>query len=304
MAQLIKLSDYISRYESNIYQYPSQYIRLKKENWKKIHHLYNQGLLENQNDQGEDEDLQPKRGLKRFFRKDNHEYEEGKETVGLSEDKKPKTMFELKQYFLNGLFPFQLKWASTTLQEKSFVDRSYHFDDRLKYYLQRFPDTYFVMYQPIVEIKKARMEAETILIGPLGIEIIYYLDIPGATVVHPSSDHSWYIEKQGIGSKILNPLHALKRSETFVKSVLQTYGIDFPYRKVVLAPDLTIKDGHEPYLTDFIGKEEYANWLHRKRTDASPLKHVQLKATESLLKHSHTTAIKRPEWDVEEELME
>ncbi len=36
MAQLVKLQDYISRYEKDIYHYPAQYIRLKNENWKKL----------------------------------------------------------------------------------------------------------------------------------------------------------------------------------------------------------------------------------------------------------------------------
>lgn len=36
IAQLIKLLDYISRYETNPFHYPTQYIRLKQENWKKL----------------------------------------------------------------------------------------------------------------------------------------------------------------------------------------------------------------------------------------------------------------------------
>src|SRR5690625_3594842 len=36
MAQLIKLRDYISRYETNPFHYPTQFIRLKQENWRKL----------------------------------------------------------------------------------------------------------------------------------------------------------------------------------------------------------------------------------------------------------------------------
>src|SRR5699024_11549297 len=36
VAQLIKLRDYISRYELDIYRYPSQYIRLKRDRWEKL----------------------------------------------------------------------------------------------------------------------------------------------------------------------------------------------------------------------------------------------------------------------------
>lgn len=34
MAQLVKLIDYVTRYEVQPFHYPSQYIRLKQENWR------------------------------------------------------------------------------------------------------------------------------------------------------------------------------------------------------------------------------------------------------------------------------
>lgn len=37
MAQLIKLQDYISRYEWDTYRYPAQYIRQKKEQWERFY---------------------------------------------------------------------------------------------------------------------------------------------------------------------------------------------------------------------------------------------------------------------------
>ncbi len=40
MAQLVKLYDYISRYEWNTYRYPTQFIRLKQENWKKLYNRW------------------------------------------------------------------------------------------------------------------------------------------------------------------------------------------------------------------------------------------------------------------------
>ena len=46
MAQLIKLQDYVSRYEQDIYRYPSQFIKLKKQQWDKIKAAYLAGELE------------------------------------------------------------------------------------------------------------------------------------------------------------------------------------------------------------------------------------------------------------------
>ena len=46
MAQLIKLQDYVSRYEQDIYRYPSQFIKLKKQQWDKIKAAYLAGELD------------------------------------------------------------------------------------------------------------------------------------------------------------------------------------------------------------------------------------------------------------------
>jgi hypothetical protein len=35
MGQLIKLQDYISRYETDIFTYPSRFVRLKKQQWER-----------------------------------------------------------------------------------------------------------------------------------------------------------------------------------------------------------------------------------------------------------------------------
>ena len=298
MAQLIKLFDYISRYETNIYQYPSQYIRLKRENWKTMHQMWNQGSL---NKQVEAEDPENESsGWKRLFsRKRNYASELPEEATAKESEKLPESLTELKQYFLDGLLPFQLKWASTTLLHKSFVDKLYYQDARLKYFLQRFPDTYLLMYEAVVEMKKAKMDAETIMVGPLGIEIIHYLDIPDADAVIPSDHNNWYVQRGKVQEKLLSPMIALNRTETFVKSVLSKYGIDFPYQKVVLAPKLTFQEAQVPFHTTYIDQTLYSQWLYDKRNTASPLKHSQLKAAEVLLQHSRSHSIKRPEWDQE-----
>ncbi len=36
MAQLVKLLDYVSRYENDLSRYPTQYIRLKTSQWKRM----------------------------------------------------------------------------------------------------------------------------------------------------------------------------------------------------------------------------------------------------------------------------
>jgi len=36
MAQLVKLQDYISRYQIDLARYPTQFVRLKKNQWERI----------------------------------------------------------------------------------------------------------------------------------------------------------------------------------------------------------------------------------------------------------------------------
>src|SRR5690625_1373463 len=100
MAQLIKLQDYISRYEVDMFKYPSQFIRLKKEHYDKLFAEWQKVL----------------------------EYESMSETDSLLSF--PANELELKQKFLNNILPLQLKWASSTISEVSFLDKMYESDER------------------------------------------------------------------------------------------------------------------------------------------------------------------------------
>ena len=44
MAQLVKLADYISRYENDLTRYPTQFIRLKRYQWKRIKNQWEHGV--------------------------------------------------------------------------------------------------------------------------------------------------------------------------------------------------------------------------------------------------------------------
>ncbi|MYL72687.1 NERD domain-containing protein [Halobacillus litoralis] len=304
MAQLIKLNDYISRYETNIYQYPRQYVKLKKDHWNKMKKRFEQGWLEEPMERIDKREEQPRRGIKNFLKlRSKVEGEETSENL-LREDLLPSSEEELKQYYLDGLIPFQLKWATTTLREKSYLDPSYKQNSDLKYFLQRLPDTFLLMFEPVVQMKNTEVEIDHLLIGPSGIEIISLLSHPYGETIHPTSEKSWNIEKEGVQSKVLSPMHSLRRTETFIKSVLSNYQLDFPYRKVVLSKTMRFASGQAPYQTDWIGKDRYTSWLHEKRAARSPLKHDQLKVAEALLNHCSTIAVKRPEWDMEDDFTE
>lgn len=292
MAQLIKLQDYISRYDWNAYRYPSQYVRLKQENWKKLHYMW-------MNEDEEQDEEQPRQTStfskwKSFIKRGTSQAEDFSTE---ERDRLPKTENELKHYFLDKLFPIQLKWASSTVTDVSFMNKGYYQDDKLKFFLQRIPDTYLLMYYPIFSIKKAPIEGEIIFLSPVGIEIIYLIEKDVNTKIVANDERTWLLEGRAVQSKILSPMIALKRTEQIVKGILSKEDIDFPIKKVVLSRTNNIEFYSEPYNTKFVGKHDYENWCKRKRNLVSPLKNRQLKIAELLLKNCESTSVKRPEWE-------
>ncbi|KGX89422.1 hypothetical protein N781_09225 [Pontibacillus halophilus JSM 076056 = DSM 19796] len=279
MAQLVKLFDYISRYETNPYNYPGQYIRLKQENYKTI---------------------------KARWDARNIAYKYG--YVSQEEESNPKefpqTELELKQVFLNDLLPFQLKWASRTLTERSFMDKRYEKDPQLAYFLQRFPDTYLVLYEPIFKLKEAPMQGDHVIISPQGIQCISFLGDEEGVTFYPFDSRNWYKESGDVRTKILNPLLSLQRTYRVVKSILAAHNIEFPVEQVILSQDHIISFSTEPYNARYIGKAQYEAWFERMRALRSPLKHTQLKALEAILSHAQTTSFRRNEWDDESDLIE
>src|SRR5690625_2698521 len=299
LAQLIKLKDCISRYEWNAYRYPSQYIRLKQEKWEKLYHLW----LDREQMIDEETIADKKRSnfaKFRLFMKPNDEPEH----IVTSADILPSTEAELRQYFLNKLLPFQIRWATSTVTDVSFTDKDYQYDDTLKYFLQRFPDIYLLMYYPIFNIKNAPIDGEVILISPFGIEVIHLLEFSDEAIITAGDERTWQVEIEGREDTIISPLISLKRTEHIIKRILYTEQIEFPIRKVILSQTNHINFSSEPYQTKIIGKFQHAKWFKEKRSLKSSLKGDQLKVVEALLKYCLTTSMKRPEWDENVSMMD
>jgi len=292
MAQLIKLRDYISRYELDIYRYPSQFIRLKREKWDKLYQTW-QGGIDDIHIEDAPEESKSKSLLSKFklFNRKEKEPEPIKPI-----NKLPESESDLRVHFLEQLYPFQLKWATSSLSYVSYMDQKYTYDRQLKYFLQRFPDNYLIMYYPIFNIKKAPVDGEIILISPVDIDIIYLLDDYSDTNIIISDERTWTIEKGGQQSKIISPVHSLKRTEQVIKSILNQKELTYNVRKTVLTQKNNIVLNQAPYNIDVIGKFEYEKWFNSKRELTSPLKSHQLKIANQLLDFCTTSSVKRPEW--------
>jgi hypothetical protein len=206
---------------------------------------------------------------------------------------------ELKQYYLDRLLPFQLKWASSTLTDKSFPDQSFFKDENLKYFLQRFPDTFLVMYKPVFLLRKAPMEGEIILITPTAAWCITFLEDEKDAVYIGSKEHFWNKKTGNREVKLLNPLLALDRTEKIVQNLFNVFDVDMPVYKAILSRNGYIDYSFPPYGIQFIDKRNYEEWFQSMRGLSFPLKHVQLKGAQTLLAHCQTTSVRRAEWRTE-----
>lgn len=300
VAQLIKLQDYVTRYETDISRYPAQYVRLKKQQWDK---LYETWKIKDQEIEQIDQDNHLIGKITGWLKRDKTtviDYEQ--ETIDEEESTfsdalmDAQTEEELKRMFLNELYSFQLKWASSTIIDQSYIEKKYYFDERLKHFLQRFPDTFFVFYEPIFLMKQAPVELEVIIITPTETWCLAFLEEENQSIFTGSKDHFWQKRLKGKESKVLNPLLSLQRMANIIEQVYLKQNIELPIKKAVVS-----RNGYLDYAdvsTDIllVDKRGYEKWQEKMRAHMSPLKMIQLKAAQSLLDHCQTTFKPRIDW--------
>ncbi|WP_026693614.1 NERD domain-containing protein [Peribacillus kribbensis] len=319
MGQLIKLQDYVSRYEQDIYRYPAQFVRLKTQQWTQVKAAFLAGELEGylagrepEEPAAEEEEKPHGNVLSRFFSRfrplepeDTPLQEEKKEEesepgmdIRLSLPSMGTDLEDLKRSFLNQVFKFQLKWVSSTAREKSFIDQVYYFDEKLKLFLQRFPDNFLVLYKPIFIIKNAPVELEIILISPTEALCLSFIEGEEDAAYLGSKERFWTKKyKQNPEKKILNPIMAASRTYAVVQGIFTANGIDLPVKKAVLCRNGYIDYPAAPYDIHIVDKRNYGQWLEKTRTHSSPIKGMQLKAAQCLLESCQTTYLSRAGWE-------
>lgn len=315
MAQLIKLQDYVSRYAQDIYLYPSRFVRLKKQQWEGLKGKWENGpeLDEEPSSETADEKdkniIQKIRNIVKMTDASAHEsineaikrQDEDQENIlgysALANINRIKSIEDLKQHFLDQLLPFQLKWASSTLTEKSYIDKEFFSDQTLKFLLQRFPDTFLILYKPVFLLKKAPVEAELIMITPAAAICISLLEAEENAVFVGSKERFWTKKTKNKQMKVLNPLLALNRTEKIIKTLFDMYGVELPVQKLLLSKNGFVDYPLPPYGIQFIEKRNFEEWFMGQRGIKSPLKHMQLKAAQVLLQYCMTTSFRRLEWE-------
>lgn len=328
MAQLIKLQDYISRYEIDLARYPTQFIRLKQNQWERIKYQWQTGeAIERWEHIEEEVKEEKKKSLfqKLFpFKKEVEVIEEEQEDiekVTISNDwaveenpypeedttlifepnlvYTPKTLEELKKMFIDQFFHFQMKWASSTLREKSYVDPKFMRDTLLRNMLQTLPDNYLVFYYPILRVKKAPIELDIIIMTPTECLCITVLEQESQAVYIANSERFWLKKVGKNEKKVLSPIIQLNRMEKVIEQIFQQNHIELPIRKVLLTRNGYIDYPGTMYGVSFVDKRKFPEWMGQLARSVSPMKHMQIRGAQAILNTVQTTSFHRDIWNTE-----
>ncbi len=322
MAQLIKLQDYTSRYQVDLTRYPTQFIRLKKGQWERVKKDWEQGGNIPTWEHIEEEEQKTSRFavLKKFFPKrfqkeepETEDIETIETTNELTDEAyipdeetalhfeanilyQPKTLPELKKMYIDQFFHFQMKWASSTLREKSYVDPKFLRDTFLRAMLQTLPDNYLILYYPIIKLKKAPVELDIIIMTPTECICITVIEDENQAVYIGNGDRFW-VKKVGTeDKKVLNPMIQLDRMETILKQIFAVSNVDMPIRKVLLSRNGYIDYPGSVYNVQFVDKRKFPEWMETIRKSYSPIKHMQIRAAQAILNYVQTTSFNRDIW--------
>lgn len=329
MAQLVKLQDYISRYQIDLSRYPTQFVRLKKIQWDRVKQQWVSGEELPQWEQIDEQEEVVKESKKPFslFEKfkiikgpkqiENLEEVEITNELINQEDEipdeestlffepnivyKPNTIEELKKMFLDQFFHFQIKWASSTIREKSYVDPKFLRDTLLRNMLQSFPDSFLVFYYPIIKVKKAPVELDIVLLTPTECLCITVVEQENQAVFVGEGDRFWTKKFGKTSNKMLNPLIQLNRMESIISKILIENDIEMPIRKVLLSRNGYFDYPGTVFNVQFIDKRDFQNWMQHLRQYSSPMKHMQMRAAKVILQTVQTTSFNRDIWNVEKE---
>ncbi|AOV07190.1 nuclease-related domain-containing protein [Sporosarcina ureilytica] len=311
MAQLVKLLDYVSRYENDLTRYPTQFLRLKQYQWNRMKIQWETGaehtLFESENDQEVDEEEKNRKSLFssffRLFKGSKEEEREADEKKIIEEDEsfdfnpnviyQPGSIEQLRQLYLDQLFHFQIKWASSTLMDKSRVAPKYMRDSLLRSFLQDLPDSYLLFYEPIIKLQKAPVELDIILITPVECMCITVLEEEDVAAFSGDGSRFWTKRHGKEEVKVLNPLLSLNRMTKIISQLFKERDIDFPIKKYLISRNGYIDYPIGGFDLEVIDRRYYEEWFDSIGKLSTPLKYTQFRAAQAILDVGQTTAISR-----------
>ncbi|EZH68121.1 hypothetical protein DH09_01695 [Bacillaceae bacterium JMAK1] len=312
MVHLVKLEDYVSRYEVDLQRYPNQYSRLKQEKWRHMKKLWQEANvdLRDEDDFNEEWFLGEsksfwKQSIAKFKKKPVEASLERQDLHPDFERYRNKTMADLEQQFYYELFQAQLKWASSSLQEESILDSRYRYDSRLRQLLKELPDNYFLFYYPVLKIAQAEIDLEVVVISPTDIYCVSFIETNKNSIIHASTDRFWKIDHgEKYRKKIVSPMLSQNRMRKVIATLLSEATIRSQIHSVIVAPDGYIDDYQAPLRALKVDCTSYNQWLGELKRHPSPLKKKQMDITVTLLNASSTKSFERHRSDVEKQSFE
>ncbi len=308
MAQLVKLLDYVSRYESDLSRYPTQYIRLKRYQWERMKTQWeNRDSLTEWEQMNVEVPIEPEiekwfSPITRLFSKRTTEEErtvveenpvevEGEFDFSPKLNYSPSNLKQLRKHYLEQLFQFQLKWASSTLTQKSKLDLRYMRDPLLRSFAQLLPDNYLLFYYPILKVKKAPVELDILIVTPVECMCITVLEQESMAAFVDTGDRFWLKKIGNQETKLLNPMISLNRMEKIVDSIFKNNDVNFPIKKYLISRNGYIDRPGKSFDATVVDRRTYENWFTALKESPLPLKSMQFKAAQSILDVGQTTAM-------------
>lgn len=157
-----------------------------------------------------------------------------------------------------------------------------------------------MFYYPVLKLKKAPIELEIIIMTPTECLIVKLLEHEDQAVYVADGDRFWTKKVGKFEKKVLNPMIELNRSETIVKQLMHMDEVDIPVRKVLLSRNGYIDYPGSAYGAQIIDKRNFIDWYMALRRSSSPMKHMQMKASQAILRHAETTSFNRDIWQTEQ----
>ncbi|MCM3007253.1 hypothetical protein [Bacillus subtilis] len=302
MAQIIKIHDYISRYELDPYHYINQFVRLKKERWLSLVEAAERQHEERQASTEEPEPVQKrkkfslkrrKEEIKADIQEERHQWFEDEEDIHV---RLPKSRVALASFYKRHLYDFQLKWASSTLSEISQLSNQVKQDRILRYLTQQLPDSYFIMYKPVLKIQQAAVELSIVIISPLEIYCVSFLEAEEDSVYIGSKNRFWDKKTASQTASVLNPGLSLFRTDSVVSKIVKEKQAEIPVRKLLLSRTSYIDYPEPPYGLEIADKRSAEEWIERQKKNTAPIKHHQVKAAKALLSYCMSDSYRRQEW--------
>ena len=142
-------------------------------------------------------------------------------------------------------------------------------------------ERHFFMFRPVVEWHGATVELCHLIIGPSQLYLVEWLE-GDRSIYHVSKEKTWVHQPlKGENTRVVNPLIALSRTEDLIRQILPHYAVVI--QKVIIAPNGYFDNVPQLRVTQYIGRNEYTEWMRQVNGRAPLVKAQQIRDVATLL---------------------